>query len=133
MTAPPRALRASRVGAGLSLACALHCLAAPALLTALPLGGLGLSVTSAAEAALVVASVLSAVLGLCWGVHVHGERRVFAGLVAALGLFLASLSGGGESEVSLSAAGSAVLAASLLLNHRLCRTCADCATTVSAP
>jgi hypothetical protein len=120
--------RVSRLGAGLSLACALHCLTAPVALTLLPLGGLGFLADGSFEIALVVISFVSAALGLCWGAHVHGEWRLLAGLIAAFGLFLSSwLGAGGAPETLLSALGSAILAASLVFNQRLCRTCANCA------
>ncbi len=120
--------RVSRLGAGLSIACALHCLAAPVALTLLPLGGLGFLADGSVEIAFVVLSFVSAALGLCWGAHGHGDWRLLAGLIAAFGLFLSSwLGAAGAAETLLSALGSATLAVSLVFNQRLCRTCADCA------
>ena len=56
------------VGACLSFACAIHCMAAPLLMTVLPLVGLGFILSESAELALVVGAVGMAVGSLTWAI-----------------------------------------------------------------
>ena len=116
-----------QIGVGLSLTCAVHCLAAPLLLTALPLFGLRFVADDLTEVVLLSAALALAVGSLCWGFRRHKSGRVFL----LLGLAVLLLAGGrlfaqGSSEIMLVVAGAVILAASHALNWHLCRSCLDC-------
>ena len=72
------------VGACLSFACAVHCMAAPLLMTVLPLVGLGFILSESAELALVFGAVGVAVGSFTWGYRNHRKWRVFLMLGGAL-------------------------------------------------
>ncbi len=116
-----------QVGAGLSLACAGHCLGAPLLLALGPVAGRGFLADEGVESLLLGLALLLATGSLCWGFRQHRHRRP----VLLLGLALL-LGGGGrmapteplETLGVVLAAG--LLAGGHLLNRRLCRTCRRC-------
>ena len=115
-----------QIGVGLSLTCAVHCLAAPLLLTALPLFGLRFVADDLTEVVLLSSALVLAVSSLCWGFRRHKSGRVFL----LLGLAVLLLAGGrlfaqGSSEIMLVVAGAVILAASHALNWHLCRSCLD--------
>ena len=116
-----------QVGVGLSLTCAVHCLAAPLLLTALPAFGLSFLADDLTEVILLSAALALAVSSLCWGFRRHKSGRVFL----LLGLAVLLLAGGrlfaqGSSEIMLVVTGAVILAVSHALNWHLCRSCLDC-------
>jgi uncharacterized membrane protein YfcA len=117
-----------RWGGGLSLACAIHCLAAPLLLTFFPLAVTRAYLSETLEAALLVGSVLLSLASICRGFRVHRRRRILLCLGAACGLIAAGkLFGAGEPlEGAFVVGGSLCLAAGNLLNHRFCRSCVRC-------
>ena len=116
--------RADRFGTGLSLLCALHCMASPLLMTILPLAGLGFVVREATEGVLLAASVALAAASLCWGFQVHRRWRALLFLVDAIrfivvGRWMAE----GASERALVVVGAAMVTAGHLLPRHLCSTC----------
>ncbi len=120
-------LRIDQIGVGLSLACALHCLAAPLLLAAVPLFGLRFVADELTEVVLLSAALALAVGSLCWGFRRHKSGQVFlllglAVLLVAWGRLFAQ----GSSESLLVVAGAVILASSHGLNWHLCRSCLDC-------
>lgn len=116
-----------QVGAGLSLVCAVHCMATPLLLSLLPFVGLGFLANEVVENLLLGTSLVLAVGSLCWGFHIHHQRRTLLLLGAAL-LFIV---GGRFSleetvEVVCVVLGAGLLASGHLLNRHLCKTCLQC-------
>ena len=116
-----------QIGIGLSLACAVHCLAAPLLLTALPLLGLSFVADELTEVVLLSSALVLAVGSLCWGFRQHKSGRVFLLLAVAVALIATGrLFAEDRSESLLVVAGAVLLAASHALNWHLCRSCLDC-------
>ena len=120
------------VGACLSFACAIHCMAAPLLMTVLPLVGLGFILSESAEMALVVGAVSVAIGSLAWGYRHHRKWRVFLMLGSALILiFIARFHASEGTEVIFMAMGGLLLAVVHLINRHLCRICQHCNTSDS--
>ena len=118
------------VGACLSFACAVHCMAAPLLMTVLPLVGLGFILSESAELALVFGAVGVAVGSFTWGYRNHRKWRVFLMLGGALILiYIARFHASEGSEVIFMAMGGLLLAVVHLINRRLCRMCQHCKTS----
>ena len=63
------------IGAFLSLACAVHCIAIPALVVVLPLLGLSFFLNTMVEKVFVIASISLAAFNLCWGYRIHKRTR----------------------------------------------------------
>ncbi len=118
------------VGACLSFACAVHCMAAPLLMTVLPLVGLGFILSESAELTLVFGAVGVAVGSFTWGYRNHRKWRVFLMLGGALTLiYIARFHASEGSEVIFMAMGGLLLAVVHLINRRLCRMCQHCETS----
>jgi len=115
------------VGAGVSFACALHCLAMPFVVGTLPLLGLSFLVDHAAESIFIFASIGLALFSLCWGLRTHKSYKALSIL-----LFSAFLIGAGFFLVSETfhllfiVLGALGIATSHLLNRRLCKNCPSC-------
>ena len=115
------------VGACLSFACAIHCMAMPFIITALPLLGLGALGHSSVEMVLFTVTIGLASISLCWGTRVHKQWKVLCLLAAALILFwLAGFGAHSPEEGLLVGFGGLCLAAGHLLNRKLCRSCHHC-------
>lgn len=82
--------RFDRLGTGLSLACAVHCMFQSALLSVLPLLGLGFMMDERLENAFVAASVLLASATLAAGYRQHRSTQVFVPLSIGIVLLAAS-------------------------------------------
>ena len=61
------------VGATVSFACAVHCVAMPLLLASLPLLGLGFLATRGFEAGMIGIAFMLALVSLTWGLRRHGR------------------------------------------------------------
>ena len=121
------ALWVDQLGAGLSLACAVHCMATPLLLSLLPLVGLGFLADESVETLLLGASLVLAVGSLCWGFRIHHQRRTLLLLGAALLLIVyGRLSPEETVEIVGVVLGAGLLACGHLLNRHLCKTCLQC-------
>jgi hypothetical protein len=121
--------RLDQLGVGLSLACAIHCMAFPLLVAVLPLAGLGFLVEGPIEVLLVLASPGMAAGSLCWGFRLHRRWHVFVVLSAALALIVAGRVLVEEPyEIVLVVTGALLLAGCHLLNRHLCLTCHKCHT-----
>jgi ABC-type Mn2+/Zn2+ transport system ATPase subunit len=116
-----------QLGAGLSLACAAHCMATPLLLSLLPFVGLGFLADESVETLLLGTSLVLAVGSLCWGFRIHHQRRTLLLLGAALLLIVGGrLSSEETTEVVSVVLGAGLLACGHLLNRHLCKTCLQC-------
>jgi hypothetical protein len=125
--ASQRLSRLDQVGACLSLGCAVQCLAMPVVITVFPLSGLGFLLEGPMEMLFIGASMVLAMVSLCWGVRVHRRWRVFLIFGTALGLILAGQWLVEESyELVLVVMGALLFAAMHLLNRYLCHQCLRC-------
>ena len=115
------------VGACLSFACAVHCIAMPFVITILALIGLGMLTHHGIDTVMFVVTITLATLSLCWGMYIHRRIRVLFFLVAAITLFyLGGFSIHGKHEALYVAFGGCCLALGHVVNRRLCRSCVDC-------
>ena len=116
-----------QVGAGLSLVCAVHCLAAPLLLSLLPFVGLNFLANESVETLLLGTSLVLAVGSLCWSFRIHHQYRTLLLLGAALLLIVGGrLSPEETAEVVCVVLGAGLLAGGHLLNRHLCKACLQC-------
>lgn len=117
-------------GACLSFACAVHCMAAPLLMTVLPIIGLGFILAESAELVMVASAGGIAVGSLTWGFRHHRKRRIFLILGGALTLIIMARLGVSENaEVIFTVLGGLLLTGAHLVNRHLCRTCQHCKTS----
>lgn len=72
-----------KLGASLSLACALHCAFQPLLLMALPFLGLGFLMNEQVETVFLGFSVLLASWSIVAGIRHHGQRQALPVLILA--------------------------------------------------
>lgn len=114
-----------RLGAGLGIACAVHCLAMPLLIGVLPFLGLSWLASQTAETWFVSALVMTALIGVLWGMKRHGSVRVIATFAAAVALVGAGQALHEEGQIGhiLTILGSFAIAGAHLLNTHLCKTC----------
>jgi predicted membrane channel-forming protein YqfA (hemolysin III family) len=118
-------------GVTASWLCALHCLALPFLIGALPLAGLSFLLDETTERVFIAISALLAALSLVPAYfREHGKLRSIFLALAGIGLILLThfLF---EDELILKfvflLAGGGLISAAHILNRRLCRECAVCA------
>lgn len=123
-----------KAGAAASLTCAIHCAAMPLVVTLLPLVGLSFLADERLEWGLLAVSASLGVSSLCFGFREHGSRRAL--VILAVGLSLLALGRISEERawggwaVPVVVAGGCTVAASHLLNRRLCHTCRRCRSEV---
>ena len=102
----------------------------PLVVTLLPLVGLAFLADDRIEWALVGLSAVLGVASLCLGYRQHRSRRALALLAAGLGLLASGRIAEGQGAhrwgVPLVVLGGVGVAASHLLNRRLCQTCGTC-------
>ena len=115
----------SRLGAGLSVACAIHCALTPLLVGILPLLGLSFLSEERTEAWIVGAVVVLAIGSALWGFKRHGALRAVMAFVGAVGLLLMGRWLGDQHPlgVPLTIAGGVSIALAHWLSARLCKTC----------
>ena len=115
---------ADTTGACLSVACAVHCLAMPLLVTVLPLIGLGFLANESAELVLITGAIVLAIGSLAWGVRHHRSWRAFLILIVALAFIATARTAvEGTFEVVFYSIGAILLASAHLVNRYLCKTC----------
>jgi hypothetical protein len=109
----------------MSTLCAIHCALTPMMATLLPVVGLGILAGERAEFVLLALSVSLGITGLYLGYRVHRSRRALFTLAVGLCLLASGrVAEGWECErigMTLIVGGGLVVAASHLLNRRLCR------------
>lgn len=122
--------RLDRAGATASLACAIHCALMPLVITLLPLFGLAFLADNRVEWALVGGSAILGSTSLCLGYREHGNRRALAVLAVGLGLLaagrIAESQKAGAWGVAIVVIGGVMVAASHLINRKLCDSCHAC-------
>ncbi len=118
-----------RAGATASLLCAIHCALMPLVVTLLPLLGLAFLADERVEWAMVVLSGVLGATSLCLGFRQHRSRRALATLATGLAFLVA----GRIAEhyalpwgVVIVVIGGLSVAASHILNRRLCDSCHTC-------
>jgi hypothetical protein len=118
------------MGATASLTCAAHCALMPMVVTLLPLVGLGFLANEKIEWLLVASSATLGLTSLCLGFRKHKRRRTLA--ILAIGLAFLALGRiseerhlGGWSVIVVVLGGS-IVAASHLINRKLCLACRHC-------
>lgn len=90
--------RLDTIGGALSLACAIHCVALPFILTSLPLLGLSFLAHSVFELFMIVLALGLATASFCWGVKVHGQWKILLLIAAAAVLFVTGMLHTGETH-----------------------------------
>lgn len=116
-----------RMGVWVSVACAVHCIALPLLLAAIPAVSVILWIGEGLERVLAFAAVFLAVGCLCWGFRIHRKKRLFLTFAAAATFIISGqLYAHGWVEVTLVVIGALGLVGSHLLNQKLCRSCHTC-------
>lgn len=119
--------RAGRAGVFLSIACAIHCLAAPFFLAIAPMAGLGVFMGVDFHLIMIAIVLVIAVACSCWGFHVHRKKRLVVAFAAAAAFVVLGHTVADKLlESILVFLGGFGLVASHFLNVYLCRTCAAC-------
>lgn len=116
-----------RAGICVSAACAVHCIAMPAVLALVPTVGSIVVIGNGVERLLAVGAVALAVATLCWGFRIHRKKRLILSFsAAALFILWGQLFAAGWLETGLVVLGGMGLIGSHLLNRSLCRSCRTC-------
>jgi cytochrome bd-type quinol oxidase subunit 2 len=143
---PPAAL--DKAGAIASFACAIHCAIMPMIITLLPLVGLSIFASEPVEWILFAISAVLGSCSICWGYKSHRSRKVLA--ILACGLAFLSVGRIMHSHHTVAAEsdvysaknnpqtvpsmytvflvlGGVCVAASHVVNRRMCNQCKVCA------
>jgi hypothetical protein len=116
-----------KLGATLSLACALHCALLPVLIVALPMLGLSFLTWHGFEHTIIVITLSLALLSVVLGCRIHGLKRLLGLPFLALILFLVALSSHEPLTHALfSTSAGLCLVAAHLINRKLCKSCLSC-------
>ncbi len=119
--------RLDRVGALLSFTCAVHCLAFPLLVVALPWLGLSFLLGRKLEILFIMGSLSLATISFCWGYRLHRKIRLLLILYLCTGMIvIGKLWIGDPRGLWLAVPGALGLAAGHLLNRKLCKHCVEC-------
>lgn len=112
-----------KVGATLSVICAIHCVLTPIILIALPLVGLGLLADEKWEIAFLILSGALATGSNCWG---YAKHKNF-GPIGILSIAIALLIAGHMMDKHIIAGfGGICVAFSHWFNYKLCHSCKKC-------
>jgi hypothetical protein len=131
MFAAQSGVKIDRIGAALSLTCALHCLLTPLLVASVSFGTLGWLSSEGTETTLLAATVTLAAVVLVRGWHAHRRLEPIGLFAVALALIGSGRFFVPESiETPMVVAGSVAIALAHLVNARLCPACAVCTVTV---
>ena len=114
-------------GICVSLACAIHCLAMPILITVLPLIGLSFLTTETGELVIIGSAVLISIVSLTVGHNQHKQVHAFLFLISALCLISVLKIGLLESvEIIAHVFIGILIAGSHFMNRYLCSKCEKC-------
>lgn len=129
-SAAPRIKSVEKVGmAGvvLSLACAVHCLAAPFLLALAPAAGAIYVLGNGFEFLLIAVVLAVAVASSCWGFRIHRKKQLLVAFgAAATFIVVGQMMADKVLETVLVLIGGLGLVGSHFLNAYLCRICRTC-------
>jgi hypothetical protein len=113
-----------------SLACAVHCMAMPLIVTFLPYIGLSFIASETFEWILLLVSASLGISSICMGYKTHRDKRVSILLSVGLGLLIlgryAHENDWGYQGVIILVAGGLSMALSHWLNNKLCISCKVC-------
>ncbi len=127
MSPPIDVSHVDRLGARVSLVCAIHCALMPFTATILPLLGFGFLADPRLEKTILVASISLATVSICWGIRLHRQRRILILFGAALSLIILGRSfSEGALEAVFVVPGGVLFVCGHLLNQRLSRQCSKC-------
>lgn len=119
--------RLDKIGAGVSLTCAIHCILAPLIVGLLPMSSLAFAEHRGVEAVVIAVSFILGTTSLAIGYRLHRRGSIFILLAVSLGAMLLSrLFVGRTSEVVLLVTGACGVALCHLVNRKLCASCPDC-------
>jgi MerC mercury resistance protein len=116
-----------RLGAVLSMTCAIHCLLTPVLVGSVSLGTLSCLAGEGTEVTLLSAAAILAAVVLGWGWHTHRQLGSLALFAVAL-----MLVGAGRflvpevAETPMVVVGGLSIAVAHVVNADLCRSCTNC-------
>lgn len=117
-----------RIGMAISTCCALHCLLMPLVFMLLPLGPWEAILGEGVESWVLLAALFVAMVSMTWGCALHRRFLAWGVLAVGLGLIVTARYVVSENwELPLGIAGAFMLALSHWVNHRLTRSCAECA------
>jgi hypothetical protein len=116
-----------QVGATMSFACAVHCVAMPILLAFLPLLGLGFLASRGFEAGMIGFACALALTSLTWGLGLHGRRIILVPFGLAIAFLAVSQFLPFRPHTLAVGLGGALLSLCHLLNRLWCRSL-DCCT-----
>lgn len=125
----PRSIHAhlDKIGTGLSLACAMHCLLLPVVVGFLPLLGLGILADHTTEAIFASCTLGLAFLSTVWGLKTHRDQRILLLYLTSAGVVLFGLLFAPEhSHLIYMVVGGLGIAATHIINRKLCSTCPGC-------
>ena len=127
MNLPFNISRVDRLGASVSLLCAIHCAVVPFAATVLPLLGFGFLADERIEGTVFLTSIALASASVCWGIRIHGQRRILILFGAALFFMLTGKRFTSPAvEIAMIVPGAGLFVCGHLLNQRLCRSCRQC-------
>jgi hypothetical protein len=118
-----------RIGVTASMVCAVHCILSPLPLALIPAAGLGVLADESAEWTLIAISISVGAISLLPSFLMHRRSMALSFFAAgALIIFAARsvLSEGSMGETCVAVIGALCIAASHLINRRLCRSCPSC-------
>ena len=112
------------IGIGLSITCAIHCLAAPLLMGVLPLIGLEFLAREGFESAMIAAIAVVAGFAFLNGYRIHGRTSPFVLGFAGLAVFMLIRPAVGENlEPLATVVGGSAFVTGHIMNWRFARPC----------
>lgn len=119
-----------KVGMFSSATCAVHCILLPFLITILPLYGLSFIVDESFEIAMLLLSIILAILSLCLGYKTHKNKKMFFLFSAGISLLLlgrfAHENNWGIGSLIILFLGGLMISGSHIINNKLCKSCNSC-------
>ncbi len=119
-----------KVGMFSSATCAVHCILLPFLITILPLYGLSFIVDESFEIAMLLLSIILAILSLCLGYKTHKNKKMFFLFSVGISLLLlgrfAHENNWGFGSLVILFLGGLLISSSHIINNKLCKSCNSC-------
>lgn len=119
-----------KIGATTSMACAIHCVLMPIIITSFPFWGLSIFANELFEHSIFFISAALAFGSVCLGFRTHRDKRIF--FVFSISLFLLSIGAiSHEKEWDVNSSlilffGGLSMVFSHWLNNKLCSCCKEC-------